>query len=104
MIAGMQLAVMGALSLLLVTSISPVAAIKGDLQIKLLFIGRIVVLMAAASVLLRLSGRRWADAGLRKVSPFAATPALLGFWDTIGSAKAARLRDRMSAASPNWAY
>jgi uncharacterized protein len=68
-IAGMQLAVMGALSLLLVTSISPVAAIKGDLQIKLLFIGRIVVLMAAASVLLRLSGRRWADAGLRKVKP-----------------------------------
>jgi membrane protease YdiL (CAAX protease family) len=69
MIAGMQLAVMGALSLLLVTSISPVAAIKGDLQIKLLFIGRIVVLIAAATLLLRLSGRRWAAAGLRKVKP-----------------------------------
>jgi membrane protease YdiL (CAAX protease family) len=67
MIAGMQLAAMGALSLLLVTSISPVAAIKGDLLIKLLFIGRIVVLIAAATLLLRLSGRRWADAGLRKV-------------------------------------
>jgi len=66
MIAGMQLAVMGALSLLLVNSISPVAAIKGDLPIKLLFIGRIVVLIAAATLLLRLSGRRWADAGLRK--------------------------------------
>lgn len=69
LIAGMQLAVMGALSLLLITSISPVAAIKGDLQIKLLFIGRIVVLIAAATLLLRLSGRRWADAGLRKVKP-----------------------------------
>jgi uncharacterized protein len=69
MIAGMQLAVMGALSLLLVTSISPVAAIKGDLQIKLLFVGRIAVLIAAATLLLRLSGRRWADAGLRKVKP-----------------------------------
>jgi uncharacterized protein len=69
MIAGMHLAVMGALSLLLITSISPVAAIKGDLQIKLLFIGRIVVLIAAATLLLRLSGRRWADAGLRKVKP-----------------------------------
>lgn len=65
----MQLVVMGALSLLLITSISPVAAIKGDLQIKLLFIGRIVVLIAAATLLLRLSGRRWADAGLRKVKP-----------------------------------
>jgi uncharacterized protein len=69
MIAGMQLAVMGAMSLLLVTSISPVAAIKGNLLIKLLFIGRIVVLIAAATLLLRLSGRRWADAGLRKVKP-----------------------------------
>jgi len=69
MIAGTQLAIMGALSLLLVTSISPVAAIKGDLQIKLLFIGRIVVLIAAATLLLRLSGRRWADVGLRKVKP-----------------------------------
>jgi membrane protease YdiL (CAAX protease family) len=69
MIAGMQLAVMGALSLLLITSISPVAAIRGDLQTKLLFIGRIVVLIAAATLLLRLSGRRWADAGLRKVKP-----------------------------------
>ena len=69
MIAGMQLAVMGALTLLLVTSISPVAAIKGDLQIKLLFIGRIVVLIAAATLLLRPSCRRWADVGLRKVKP-----------------------------------
>jgi uncharacterized protein len=69
MLAGVQLAVMGALTLLLVTSISPVAAIKGDLQIKLLFIGRIGVLIAAATLLLRFSGRRWADAGLRKVKP-----------------------------------
>ena len=69
MIAGMQLIVMGALSLLLITSISPVAAIKGDLLTKLLFIGRFVVLIAAATFLLRLSGRRWADAGLRKVKP-----------------------------------
>jgi len=69
MIAGMQLAVMGALSWLLVNSISPVAAIKGDLLIKLLFIGRIVVLIAAATLVLRLSGRRWADVGLRKVKP-----------------------------------
>jgi membrane protease YdiL (CAAX protease family) len=69
MIAGMQLAVMGALSLLLITSISPVAAIKGDILTKLLFIGRFVVLIAAATFLLRLSGRRWADAGLRKVKP-----------------------------------
>jgi membrane protease YdiL (CAAX protease family) len=58
-----------AVSLQEVTSISPVAAIKSDLQIKLLFIGRIVVLIAAATLLLRLSGRRWADAGLRKVKP-----------------------------------
>jgi uncharacterized protein len=68
MIAGQQFVVMGALTLLLITSISPVAAIRGDLQIKLLFIGRIVVLIAAATLLLRLSGRRWADAGLRKVN------------------------------------
>jgi len=69
LIAAMQLVVMGALSLLLVNSISPVAAIKGDLLIKCLFIGRIVVLIAVATVLLRLSGRRWAAAGLRKVKP-----------------------------------
>jgi hypothetical protein len=69
MIAGMQLALMGALSLLLITSISPVAAIKGDFLTKLLFIGRFVALVAAATLLLKLSGRRWADAGLRKVKP-----------------------------------
>ena len=69
LIAGMQLAVMGALSLLLIHSISPVAAIRGDLQIKLLFIGRIVVLIGAATLLLRLSGRRWADVGMRQVKP-----------------------------------
>jgi uncharacterized protein len=69
MIAGMQLVVMGALAALLATSISPVAAAKGDLLIKLLFIGRIVLLIAAATLFLRLSGRRWADVGLRNVKP-----------------------------------
>jgi membrane protease YdiL (CAAX protease family) len=69
MIAAMQLAVMGVLTPLLITSISPVAAVKGDLLVKLLFIGRMVVLIAAATLLLRLSGRRWADVGLRKVKP-----------------------------------
>jgi membrane protease YdiL (CAAX protease family) len=89
MIAGMQLVVMGALTLLLVTSISPVAAIKGDFQIKLLFIGRFVVLIAAATLLLRLSGRRWADAGLRKMKPwrfFLAIPLGLAAAFAISSA------------------
>ena len=77
MIAGMQLVVMGALSLLLITSISPVTAIKGNLLTKFLFIGRFVVLIAAATFLLRLSGRRWADAGLRKVKPLRFLLAIL---------------------------
>lgn len=65
--AGLQIVIMGALSVLLITSISPVAAIKGDFLIKLLFIGRIVALIAVATIFLRLSGRSWADVGLRKV-------------------------------------
>jgi membrane protease YdiL (CAAX protease family) len=69
MIAAMQLSVMGALTPLLIFSISPVAAMNGDLAIKLLFVGRIVVLIALATLFLRLSGRRWADVGLRKVRP-----------------------------------
>jgi membrane protease YdiL (CAAX protease family) len=69
MIAAMQLAAMGVLTPLLITSISPIAAVKGGLLIKLLFIGRMVVLIGAATLLLRLSGRRWADVGLRKVKP-----------------------------------
>jgi len=67
MIAGLQLAFMGALSLLLTTLISPHAAMNGDIQIKILFVGRMVALIAVATLLLRLSGRRWADVGLRKV-------------------------------------
>jgi membrane protease YdiL (CAAX protease family) len=68
-IAGIQLVVMGVLTALLITSISPTAAAKGDLLIKLLFVGRMVVLIAAATLLLRRAGRRWADLGLRKIKP-----------------------------------
>ena len=90
MIAGMHLVVMGVLSLLLITSISPVAAIKGDFQIKLLFIGRFVVLIGAATLLLRLSGRRWADAGLRKVKPLRLLLAIpLGLAAAVAIASAA---------------
>ena len=67
--AAMQLAVMGVLTALLITSISPTAAVKGDLLIKVLFVGRMVVLIATATLLLRLSGLRWADVGLRQVKP-----------------------------------
>jgi uncharacterized protein len=77
MIAGMQLVVMGVLAALLATSISPIAAAKGDLLIKLLFIGRVVVLIAAATLFLRLSGRRWADVGLRAVKPWRFLLAIL---------------------------
>lgn len=73
----MQLAVMSVLSLWLATSISPVAAAKGDFLIKVLFLGRMVVLIAAATFLLRVSGRRWADVGLRKVKPLRLLLALL---------------------------
>ncbi len=66
-IAALQIAIMAALSLWLITAISPIAAIKGDLSVKLLFLGRFVTLLAAATLFLRLSGRSWAAVGLRKV-------------------------------------
>jgi membrane protease YdiL (CAAX protease family) len=66
--AALQLFVMGALTAFLVASISPGAAVKGDLQLKLLYLARMAALVAAASVLLRLSGRRWSDVGLRGAS------------------------------------
>jgi membrane protease YdiL (CAAX protease family) len=52
-----------------IPAVSPAAAVAGGPGIKLLFLGRMVLLLAVATVLLRLSGRRWAELGLRKVKP-----------------------------------
>jgi membrane protease YdiL (CAAX protease family) len=66
LVALVQLAVMAALTAVVIPSITPGAAVHGDLRIKVLYLGRIVLLLAVATVLMRLSGRRWPDVGLRR--------------------------------------
>jgi membrane protease YdiL (CAAX protease family) len=55
-----------ALAAVVVPAISPAEAVTGDATIKLLFLGRMVVLLIVATLLLRLRGLRWADVGLRR--------------------------------------
>ena len=46
--------------------ISPAQAVTGDLAIKLLFLGRMLLLLALATGFLRMRGLSWADTGLRR--------------------------------------
>jgi membrane protease YdiL (CAAX protease family) len=61
-----QLLIILALCAVLFPAISPGAAVTGDLSTKLMFLGRMVVLLICATLFLRLRGLRWADLGLRR--------------------------------------
>jgi membrane protease YdiL (CAAX protease family) len=65
-VAAGQLVIMIALAAVLLPAITPGAAVKGDAVVKLLFLGRILVLLVVATWFLRMRGLKWADAGLRR--------------------------------------
>ena len=66
LLAAAQLLILLVLAAVVSQAISPAQAVTGDLQVKLLFLGRMVLLLAVATLFLRLRGLGWADTGLRR--------------------------------------
>ena len=87
-----QLVVMAALTAVVIPAIPPTAAVSGGALVKVLFLGRMALLILVATAFLRLRGLSWRDLGLRRTKPrrfFLAV--LLGFAASLLFVAATRL-------------
>jgi membrane protease YdiL (CAAX protease family) len=90
--AAAQLVVMAALTAVVIPAITPSAAVAGGVAIKVLFLGRMALLVLIATLFLRLRGLGWRDLGLRSVSPERLIlAALLGLAATLLLVAAAKM-------------
>lgn len=76
-VAAAHVVVMIVACVVLLPTISPAQAVGGDLLIRLLFLGRMLVLIILATGLLRLRGSSWSDTGLRRPSWWKFSAAVL---------------------------
>ena len=65
-----QFAIMAALTAVVIPAVSPAAAVAGGVLTKLLFLGRMALLILVATAFLRLRGLGWRDLGLRRAKPW----------------------------------
>lgn len=87
-----QLAIMTALTAVVIPAIPPKAAVFGGVLYQVLFLGRIALLVLVATAFMQMRGLRWRDLGLRRAKPgrfFLAV--LIGFAATFLFTAAARL-------------
>lgn len=92
LVTAAQLVIMGALTAVVIPAITPTAAVTGAPLVKVLFLGRIALLILVATACVRLRGLGWSDLGLRTAKPGRLLLAvLLGFAASLLFVAAANL-------------
>ena len=75
----LDLVIVGGVAIILVDvmSIGPATVVGGGVGVKLLFLGRVLLLLALATWRLRRRGQRWNDLGLQQLRPLRGVAAVV---------------------------